>query len=1397
MKQKILLLMLLLLSCWGGARAAELTVYDGTTTSLYVPLNITASNYYQKCEFIIEASRLIEMRDGTLEAMTFYTFAKSPSAWTTTFQVFLKEVNEITLSTFSGTDDATIVYEGTLDATTGTTLSIDFSTPYTYGGRHLLVGVYVTTTKGSLFGAPFYGTNISRDGCVQGSNISSLANVFPTQRNFIPRTTFTYERAGGYKMPKNITPSNLTYSGVTYSWTAPDGATGYVSEYKKTGETEWTTKASTTETSVDLSGLTPETAYQFRVKALYEGGNSDWVTRNFTTLEKWKQPTNLQYSEITYNSAKLSWTENGEATSWVVAYKKADETNFQEVTALENPFTLTGLKEYTKYTVKVRPNSDDGTEKWSSQNSFTTKSFWTAPTLNSVSDDNVTYNSAKLSWKENGGATEWVVAYKKYGETDDFQYETVSDNPFTLTGLDADTQYTVKVRPNSNDGQELWSSTQTFKTKEQYLKPSGISLSNIGTEWATIGWWMSISSGNSGTPTPDSYVLSYRVKVGEGETVNDWTVITGITERSYKLEDLVGGTQYEVCVQAQYGENLSGYYPSTTPATFTTLSYCTVPSNLLATDIMRDEATLSWTGYQDSYNVQWREVPILFMDGFEDGLDNWTLRDCYRGTGISTSSFYNHTGKQSFYFHGDQNQVMMDQKLISPELNDIPEGAKLSFWYCGSGKFYVGYSTATNSSEDFKWEKGPYENTEMSFEVNWGKYEFTLPADVKYIGISFRYYGECYIDDILITGPESAFGEWKTAENQGNPCTITGLKPDTYYEWQVMGKSEHCSGTDWSESRYFTTLSAQTKFFVKDGDWNDGGNWDPVGVPEPTEDVYIAAKATIPVGYVADVQELTVFPGGSITLKDGGQLKTISSNVPVTFEKDIKGYGTGDGTNHFIATPVSTLLKDVKNLKTDDYDLYLFYTFFSDLEWINGKNLAAYYPPDVDPDESFNVVPKEGYLYASKEDKKEDKTLKFTGSTEYPSKLYVTQSRVYSGSSSRFDGWFLVGNPYTCDAYVTLQDWMDDVNYVPFVSPIVDCAVFYKLNATGDALNMYYDCVKLAPGEGVLVHVDIPTSSGSGPTPSYGITFFTENIYGDAMSPLAQEGDYVIPILPRHGLTEDQDANGIVLMNDEDNSDIIAKYDYDKLCQNNEFLTKINVTLQDRTLFTDRWNTLCLPFEHTLNQDSPLAGFEVRGLDTEASDSYDHITGYEESSKTLWLNFKDPEVIEAGKPCLIRKETVSDGSGTGENIVNPTFVDVKIDSSDPVGVKSKDGTTTFQGVYDPVVFAKGTKKRDVLFLQNNYLYYPNGEEATTIGACRAYFPLNGIYGGVPDLSIKSFVLNFGDGETSIQEIVNGKSSNGKSDEWYSIDGRKLEGKPTQGGVYISNGRKVLLNGKMK
>ncbi len=90
--------------------------------------------------------------------------------------------------------------------------------------------------------------------------------------------------------------------------------------------------------------------------------------------------------------------------------------------------------------------------------------------------------------------------------------------------------------------------------------------------------------------------------------------------------------------------------------------------------------------------------------------------------------------------------------------------------------------------------------------------------------------------------------------------------------------------------------------------------------------------------------------------------------------------------------------------------------------------------------------------------------------------------------------------------------------------------------------------------------------------------------------------------------------------------------------------------------------------------------------------------------------------------------------------------------------------------------------------------------AWAASACRAFFQLNnGLTAGEPDSSqqtcIRAFVLNFGENSetTGIIQIENGKwKFDNETDAWYSIDGRKLNGKPTTPGIYICNGKKLVV-----
>ena len=61
------------------------------------------------------------------------------------------------------------------------------------------------------------------------------------------------------------------------------------------------------------------------------------------TVSSCRRPTALAASEVGSRSVQLGWTENGEATSWVVAYAPAGDIIFTEVAAATNPYTLTGL----------------------------------------------------------------------------------------------------------------------------------------------------------------------------------------------------------------------------------------------------------------------------------------------------------------------------------------------------------------------------------------------------------------------------------------------------------------------------------------------------------------------------------------------------------------------------------------------------------------------------------------------------------------------------------------------------------------------------------------------------------------------------------------------------------------------------------------------------------------------------------------------------------------------------------------------------------------------------------------------------------------------------------------------------------------------------------------------
>ena len=213
-----------------------------------------------------------------------------------------------------------------------------------------------------------------------------------------------------------------------------------------------------------------------------------------------------------------------------------------------------------------------------------------------------------------------------------------------------------------------------------------------------------------------------------------------------------------------------------------------------------------------------------------------------------------------------------------------------------------------------------------------------------------------------------------------------------------------------------------------------------------------------------------------------------------------------------------------------------------------------------------------------------------------------------------------------------------------------------------------------------------------------------------------------------------------------------------------------HVILADRLLYKDgAWNTLCLPFSI-----SDLSGTIFEGATIKTLES----AGFVEEEGKLTLNFSENSLssIEAGVPYIVMWPSEDQNL-----ITDPEFNDVTI--SDSHNNKETD-VVNFMGTYAPVSF---NADPTVLYLgHGNTLYYPSA--AMTINAFRAYFQLT-----LPSSQqVKAFQLNFGDEETGIKAVSQPSTLNSKLSSYVTLDGRRLGSKPTDAGLYIHNGTKVLI-----
>lgn len=371
MMKKILLSLSAVALCAMSMGAEALTVYDGPNTSQYVPIYGYWYDNYVKCEYVIPAADLTDLKGNAITALTWYLESPAGKAFPDNqVQIFVKEIESATISAFQGQDGAAMVYEGGIDAT-GTELTITFAEPYEYQDGNLLIGVY-NPVKGAYSSTSFYGTTVE-GASVEGHSGSSM-DVTVNQRNFIPKTTLTYEPAVKLDYDAKVTPAALDFGKINPGQTATLNVT-----LKNRGANAFTPAItleapfSTTYQAAELAaGASVEIPVAFAPTALgdYSG--------TMTIAYGGEAPLTVDLTGHCVNEAELTVADGTSTSTYVPVYGNyfdVQGTTSQMIypadmfASLPEGANIVGVKFYSRYTMHLT----DGTYQLSVGSTETTE----------------------------------------------------------------------------------------------------------------------------------------------------------------------------------------------------------------------------------------------------------------------------------------------------------------------------------------------------------------------------------------------------------------------------------------------------------------------------------------------------------------------------------------------------------------------------------------------------------------------------------------------------------------------------------------------------------------------------------------------------------------------------------------------------------------------------------------------------------------------------------------------------------------------------------------------------------------------------------------------------------------------------------------------------------------
>lgn len=205
----------------------------------------------------------------------------------------------------------------------------------------------------------------------------------------------------------------------------------------------------------------------------------------------------------------------------------------------------------------------------------------------------------------------------------------------------------------------------------------------------------------------------------------------------------------------------------------------------------------------------------------------------------------------------------------------------------------------------------------------------------------------------------------------------------------------------------------------------------------------------------------------------------------------------------------------------------------------------------------------------------------------------------------------------------------------------------------------------------------------------------------------------------------------------------------------NKFETKVSDVTVGRTIQGGVWNTLCLPFNAGKNTIAQATGNAVEDV------SLRTFSGFSNNE----LTFAETDTITAGTPFLIKVTKTS---------ANPVFTLASLKGD------ATAQTVTYNGASMAGTLAPTSIGTTGLFLTATGKLKKANSSSTTLKGLRAYFT-------VPAGTTQARLM-LDDGATVI-DMVEAVAADGR---WYAPDGRRYSTQPTRQGIYIKDGKKIII-----